>query len=67
MVRVLNDRHEAIGPWDPDETYLREAKQPDTAAPSQPVVQTSPESSPETRPPPDLGDFRLKPGAPVGR
>lgn len=66
LERVKPDR--AIGPWDPDETYSREAKEPDTsAAPSPPVVQTSPESSPETAPPPDLGDFRLKPGAPVGR
>jgi hypothetical protein len=64
LERVKPD--EAIGPWDPDKSYSREAKEPDDTAPSKPVVETSPETPPEA-PPPDASSFRLKPGAPVGR
>lgn len=49
----------SLGPWDPDATYSREV--PSDAPP--PVIATPPEESPPIAP----GDFKLPPGAPVGR
>ena len=47
-----------LGPWDIDKTYSREAQASEAKADSAPPAET---------PPVDPGNFRLKPGAPVGR